>query len=199
MTLPLKHIFDKMNGISLMPEKLENLLLKHIEHVALPKNHTLLHFGQICNHYYYIEKGILSCHQLEENKEYCTWLMFPGDIATAVDSFNNRVASTETIRTATDCILHLLSWKHVEEFTDEYRAFAKIRQVLTDYYHWQGREMDVRRKRPHEIFYEYLKDVYGKKFNLIPRKLLAAHMGISETLLYEIIKNSKPKKTRGTK
>jgi CRP-like cAMP-binding protein len=191
MTLPLKHIFDKMNGIYPMPEKFQLLLFQSIIRLEVPKNQVLLEPGQICDYYYYIEKGILSCHQQHEGKEYCAWLMFPGDIATAVDSFNNRVPSKETIRTVTDCILHLLPYKHVTDFTDEHLAFAKIRQVLTDYYHWQGREIGLQRQHPPEEFYEYLKKELAEHFDLIPRKLLASYMSISEATLYTIIKNSK--------
>ena len=180
-----------MNDICPMPGKFQLLLHQSIVRLEVPKNKVLLRPGQLCDHYYYIEKGILSCHEQEDDKEYCNWLMFPGNIATAVESFNKRVPSRETIRAATGCILHLLSWKHVQEFTDKQRAFARIRQVITDDYHLQAREMDNRRKRPPEEFYEYLKELYGENFPLIPRKLLAAHMGISEATLYEIIKNSK--------
>jgi hypothetical protein len=188
-----------MNGISLMPDKLQLQLLQRIERIELPKNHIVLQPGQICDHYYYIEKGFLSCHQLIDEKDYCSWLMFPGDIATSVESFNNRVPSKDTIRTANSCILHLLSWKHAEDFSLEYPAFGIIRQRLTNDYYLLANNMILQKKRPPEKFYEYLKEVYGKNFQLIPRKLLAAHMGISETLLYDIIKKSKPKKKSGTK
>jgi CRP-like cAMP-binding protein len=191
MSFPLKHIFDKMNGICRMPEKFHLLLIESIVRLEVPRNHVLLKIGQVCDYYYYIEKGILSSHRLDKEKEYCAWVMFPGDIATAVDSFNNRVPSNETVRAATDCVLHLLSWKNVIDFTDKHRAFAKIRQSLTDYYHLQARDLDVQRQHPPEEFYAYLKEKHAEHFNLIPRKLLASYMGISEASLYNIIKNSK--------
>ena len=191
MTFPLKHIFDKMNGISPMPEKFQLLLYESIVRLEVPRNRVLLEPGQVCDHYYYIEEGILSCHRPHEEKEYVSWVMFPGDIATSVESFNNRVPSNETIRTVNKCVLHLLPYIHVHDFTDEYLAFAKIRQVLTDYYHWQAREIGIQRLHPPEEFYKYLKEIHAEHFKSIPRKLLAAYMGISEASLYNIIKNSK--------
>jgi hypothetical protein len=191
MALPLTHIFEKMNGIARMPAKLQLLLLQGIEHIELPKNQVLLKPGQICDHYYYIEDGILSCHPQDGDKAYCSWLMFPGDIATAVESFNNQVPSKETIRTVTPCKLHLLAWKHVQNFTDKHRAFAKIRQVLSDSYALLAWEIGVQRQHHPEEFYQYLKKLYAEHFHLIPRDLLAAYMGISPAKLYEIIKNSK--------
>ena len=194
MTLPLKYIFDKMNSICEMPERFQLLLIHSIVRLELPENHIVHERGQVCDHLYYIEKGILSCHELIEDKEYCGWLMFPGDIATAVESFKDRTPSKDVIRTVTPCILHLLSWKHTTDFTREESSFGAIRQDLTDYYHLQAREMDTHRKRPPEDFYLYLKDLWGEHFDLLPRKLLAAFMGISEPLLYKIIRNHRGKR-----
>jgi CRP-like cAMP-binding protein len=191
MALSLNYIFDKFNSICPVPDKLQLQMRQCIIRIEVPKNHILLQPGQICDHYYYIEKGILSCHPLIDGKEYTGWLMFEGDIATSVPSFNNRVPSEETIRAATDCTLHLLSWQHANDFAIEYEAFRVIRYCLTFYYYQLNTQIIVQKNRPPEKFYEYLKEAYVNNFDSISRKLLAAHMGISEALLYEIIKKSK--------
>lgn len=177
-----------------MPDKFQLQLMHSIVRLELPKNQVLHERGQVCDHLYYIEQGILSCHELIDEKEYCSWLMFPGDIATAVESFRSRTPSRDTIRTVTRCVLHLLSWKHTIDFTREEPSFGAIRQDLTDYYHWQAREMDTQRKRPPEDFYKHLKELHGELLDHLPRKLLASFMGISEQSLYNIIKESRRKK-----
>lgn len=194
MALPLKHILEKMNGICGMPDKLQLQLLHSIDRAEFPKNHVLLRPGDICEYLYYIEHGMLSSHEVDDDKEYCNWMMFPGDIATAVQSFNYRIPSNEIVRTVHPSTLHLLSYQHLEQFTSDFTEFGNIRQRLTDQYHLQARTMDVKRKRPPEQFYEYLREAYAEHFHLIPRKLLASYMGISETSLYAIIKNSPTKK-----
>jgi Cyclic nucleotide-binding domain len=193
MTLPLKHIIDEMNRISFMPEKFQLQLMHSIVRMELPKDQLLLERGQQCDYLYYIEKGILSCHEWDDDneKEYYTWLMFPGDIATSVESFNSRVPSVDTIRTVTHCTLHALSWKHVEQYTIASREFGYIRQRLTDKYHFQGRNIDAQRKRPPEQFYEFLKNLWPEHFDSIPNKVMASFMGISEALFYKIEKNNK--------
>jgi len=193
MTLPLKHIFDKMNGICAMPERFQLQLMHSIVRLELPGNYVLHDRGQVCDHLYYIEKGILSCHELIEGKEYCSWLMFPGDIATAVESFKLRTPSKDIIRTVIPCTLHLLSWKDTTDFSRQEPSFGAIRQDLTDYYHWQARELDTQRKRPPEEFFQHLKKLFGEHFHLLPRKLLAAYMGISEPALYKLLKNDRQK------
>ena len=175
-----------------MPDKLQLQLFQCIIRIEVPKNHILLRPGEICNYYYYIEKGILSCHQPLDNKEYSGWLMFAGDIATSIDSYNNQVPSKETIRAVTDCVLYLLSWQHANDFAREYEAFRIIQLWFTNYYYRRSDENNVQKNRPPEKYFEYLKESYGENFDDIPRSLLAAHMGISEASLYDIIKKSKP-------
>lgn len=190
-SLPLKHIFDKMNSICTMPPKFELELLHSIERVEIPKNHVLLERGQICDYYYYIEKGILSCHEWDDDgiKEYCTWLMFEGNIATSILSFNARVPSVDTIRAQERCILHLLPWKAVDSFTRGSRQFGFIRQTLTNEYYLQFSKMDAQRIRPPEQFFQYLENLYGDNFYRVPARIMASHLGISETTYYEIKKN----------
>lgn len=183
-----------MNRICEMPERFQLQMMHSIERLELPKNQVLLQRGQICDYLYYIEQGILSCHELIDKKEYCSWLMFPGDIATAVESFRNRTPSNDLIYTPSGCVLHLLSWKNTIDFTREEPSFSAIRQDFTDYYHWQAREMDTQRKRPPEDFYRHLRALHGDLLDLLPRKLLASFMGISEQSLYNIIKNGRNKR-----
>ena len=197
MTLPLKHIIGKMNDICQMCGDLELLLLKSIVRTEIPKNHVLLEPGQLCDFYYYIEKGILSCHEWKDDKEYIPWLMFPGDIATSVESFNYRVPSQETIRSQTNCTLHLLSWKHADDFRHKYRAFADIRDYLSNQYALLAWNMGAECKRPPEKFYEFLKEMHGEQIDQLSRKLLATYMGISEASLYNIIKNYRSNDKRG--
>jgi CRP-like cAMP-binding protein len=173
-----------MNDLCTMPAELESLLFKITERMEVPRNHVLIKPGQVCDHLYYIEKGILSCHEKEKGKKIYTWLMQQGDIATSVESFNFRLPSRDTIESITDCILHTLSWKGVKSLTKSYPEFGDIRQQLTDKYHLQAREVDAQRRREPEQFYQYLKSIYGANLDLIPDKILASYMGISVATLY---------------
>src|SRR5258708_21458493 len=76
-----------------------------IRQIEPVKNNTILLKGDICRDLYLIEKGLLACYDVENDKRYCTWLMTAGDFVTAVDSFNNQVVSTETIVALTDSML----------------------------------------------------------------------------------------------
>jgi CRP-like cAMP-binding protein len=142
------------------------------------RNNTLLLPGDICRDLYLIEKGMLACFDVENDKRYCTWLMTAGDFVTAVDSFNNQVVSTETIVALTDCLLWAITRQDLDELTAAYPEFGVIRQMLTDKYHIQSR-----------IMANYPAMVAGA-----PVTALASLMGITRTTLYEIIRQRRKKK-----
>lgn len=167
-------------------------LSKMIRRLEPSKNATLLLKGDICTDMYLIEKGVLACYDFDEEKKYCAWIMTEGDFVTSVKSFNNQVISTEMIIALTKCLLWAITKQNVDELTEKYLEFKAIRQILTDYYNEQGREMDAKRKRPPEQFYEYLLEFYPAITQKSPKTTLASYMGITRTKLYDII-NSRSK------
>jgi CRP-like cAMP-binding protein len=190
MALPLPNQIDKMNSIRPMRDRLKLALFKTAKRRKVRAKEILLKPGDICDHLYYIEEGILSCFEIEDKKRYCTWLMFEGDIATSVDSFNNRVPSTEIIYAVTDCILWTITWQENEDLTAEFPEYGFIRQKLTTHYQLQGEKIDGQRRRPPEQFYAFLLRTFPEIVR-VPNKTVASFMGITEPTLYAILRNRK--------
>jgi len=162
---------------------------KMIRKLEPRRYNTLLLAGDICRDLYLIESGMLACFDVEGNKRYCTWIMTPGDFVSAVDSFNNKVVSTETIIALEKSRLWALARQNFEELTEKYLEFRAIRQILTDIYHIQSRVLDAKRKRHPEEFFDYLVENYRLIATKAPVTILASFMGISRPKLYEILKN----------
>ena len=183
MALPLSAQVERMNSIHPMSDKLKLALFKLAKCRKVHAKEVLLKPGEICSHLYFIEEGILSCFEIEGKKKYCTWLMFEGDIATAVDSFNNRVPSTEKIVAVTDCIIWTITWQENEDLTAEFPEYGFIRQKLTDHYHIQSRQIDAQRRRKPEKFYAFLLKTFPDII-CVPKTTIASFMGITEQTLY---------------
>ena len=192
MALPLTTQIERMNSIHNMPDKLKLALFNTAKNRKVHAREVLLKPGEICNHLFFIEEGILSCLEKEGKKTYCTWLMFEGDIATAVDSFNNQVPSTETIEAVTDCIIWTITWQDNEDLTAEFPEYGFIRQKLTDHYHIQSRQIDAQRRRRPEQFYAFLLKTFPDIVR-VPKKTVASFMGITEQTLYDKLKPNKKK------
>ena len=190
MALPLPNQIDRMNSIHHMPDTLKLALFKTAKRKKVLAKEILLKPGDICNHLYFIEEGILSCFEIDGEESYCTWLMYEGDIATSVDSFNNQVPATETIQAVTDCVIWTITYQDNEDLTAGFPEYGIIRQRLTDYYHLQSRQIDSQRRRKPEQFYAFLLQSFPD-IVCVPNKTLASFMGISEPTLYGILKNRK--------
>jgi CRP/FNR family transcriptional regulator, anaerobic regulatory protein len=192
--MALPEIVAFLDGTCPMPTELKNLIYETAKRCEVRRKTKLLVPGEICEHLYYIEKGILGCFETEGKKRYCTWLMMEGDIATSVNSFNNQVPSTETIVALEDCIVWVLTKEQLEDICARFVEFRIIRQLLTDKYHLQSRTMDAQRKRKPEHFYVYLEKNYPEMVSRVPNNILASFMGITEPTLYDIKKRRRNSK-----
>lgn len=173
-----------------MPAGLQLELHNMGRQIGLPKWGTLHERGNICSNLYFIEKGLLCCYDKEttNDKEYCVWIMEEGNIVTCVNSFDTGEVSTEKIIALEESILWTITKQENEALTRAYPEYAAIRLRLTEKYHVQSRNMDAQRKRPPELFFDYLNKAHPDLLPRIPNKRLVSLMGITESTLYEIKK-----------
>jgi signal-transduction protein with cAMP-binding, CBS, and nucleotidyltransferase domain len=188
MTLPLKSLIEKMEQIKPMPEGLKWRLMNETERIEIKKKEIILKPGRICDHLYYIEKGMLGCFKKEDDRDSYVWFMFEGDIATSVTSFNARLPSTEYMIAVEPCIAHTLSYKMLESLCEEFSEFAAVRQQLTNLYYILSWDIGDARKNGPEGLYSFLLNKYQENLYRIPVASLASFMGISKTTLNKIQK-----------
>jgi signal-transduction protein with cAMP-binding, CBS, and nucleotidyltransferase domain len=186
MTLLLADLIEGMERIIPVSEEFKFVLFKAAERMDVAKKAILLKPDQLCNYLYFIEQGVLGCYKIHGDKKIYNWLMLGGDIATSVDSFNNRVPSSEYIVTLTPCVLYLLSYSKLMEISDKYVEMRIIRQYYTDKYHLQTRQIEEARKLGHEYLYDFLLREWPGIETLVPNAVLASYLGISESTLYEM-------------
>jgi hypothetical protein len=175
-----------MSSIVRMSEALKADLFDAAERIDAAKRGILLRPDEICDYLYYIEQGVLGCYEIHGGKKKYSWLMFEGDIATSVTSFNLRVSSYEYIQPLTPCILHRLSYAKLKKLSDKYVKFKDIRQHYTDKYHIQAREIEQMRKRGHDELYDFLVQKWPGMVTLVPNAVFASYLGVSPSTLYEM-------------
>jgi CRP-like cAMP-binding protein len=191
----MKEAIALLSSICPMPAELKLALHDMGKRIDLSKWEVLHKRGDICTNLYFIEKGLLCCYDKEAaiDKEYCVWLMEEGNIVTCVNSFDTGEASAEKIMALENCTLWTITKPQLEALTAAYREFATIRIKLTERYHVQSRNMDAQRKRPPELFFDYLNKEYPHLVTRVPNKHLSSFMGIWESTLYQIKKNKRRK------
>ena len=185
----MEQLLQLINAIYFLSDELELLLRKKVRRDDFKKKQKLLRPGQRCNRLYFIERGLLRIYARQGGKEYSSWFMKEGDIATSVTSFFGRSPSIETIEVLEDCTLWSIEWQELEELYERFPPFRKVGQRLTEKYYCQDDrlKLNLLMKSPDE-FYDYLAEHHSGVVQRVPTRYLASYMRISAQTLLPIKK-----------
>lgn len=183
----MEEIIRKINVIYTLTDEMELLLRKTIRRDVIRKKQKLLRTGQVCTRLYFIEQGLLRLFVKHGDKDYCSWFLQEGDIATSVTSFFERAPSLETIEALEECVLWSLSWQELQGFYEKDPLFRKVGQHFTETYYCQDDRLKINllTKSPGE-FYAYLRENFPMMVQRVPNKYLATSMGITVQTLMAI-------------
>jgi len=67
--------------------------MQNLESKMLKKKEMLLEKGRICKNIFFIEKGLIRCFYLLNEKEVSSWFMKEGDVIISVESFFKQLPS----------------------------------------------------------------------------------------------------------
>lgn len=174
-------------------------ILQKCDEIPIKKGEILLKDGKICQHVWFIKKGMLQARQLSPAdddkpvKWYTHWFMKEGDIATSVNSFFEACPSDEEIVATEDSILFQMSKEDLFAGFERYPGLAilTLRIVIRYYCNSRFNEKYLRMKEPKFIFQRMMTECP----DILQRALqgdLATFLGVSEPVFREI-KSSKGK------
>lgn len=183
----METLLQYLNGIYPLGDNLKSRLAELLQSRELTKKSYLLKSGHVCQHIYFIERGLLRCFYLNHEAEVCSWFMAEGDVITSVESFFNQTRSYESIQALEDCTLHYISFKDLETLYKDFPHFNYIGRVLTQKYYKlsEQRLYSIRMQRASER-YEYLIEHHSELVLRVPAKYLASYLGITEVTMSKI-------------
>ena len=173
----------KAEGWKLSP-KCISYLKKVIKETSLKQEEHLLVAGQVCENLYFIKKGLLKCYYILRGKQVCDWFFGEGETVVAVDSFYDRILSTDFIQALEDCELFYIT---NDELAYLYRTFVEfnvVGRVLTHKYfriwHRQSRNLRLLSK---EERYRLLMETQPELINRVPVRDLASLLDMNKDTL----------------
>lgn len=158
----------------------------------LKKNDFLVQENEICNHFCYIESGILQ-HAIEvDGEEKTTYLGLRNSATSSLKSFLNQTASQKSIKALVDTELWIIDLKNFQELLQNNAAFhnfyfkliEKQIMLIDDY------RIDLLTLSPEER-YKKLLVTEPKLLQEVPLHYLASFLGISNRHMSRIRKNIK--------
>lgn len=166
-------------------------LLKQIQKSTRPltflKGDTLVESGKICQHLYFIQKGVVRGFIKDGKKETTTWLTSEGEMVTAIRSFLMQVPTQEQVEAIEDCKVLELSYENLQNIL---RQFIKLnvvgRKIMEQYYCDPEERAYVIRLSNASLKYQYFLNTKGDLINRIPLKYIASYLGMTTETLSRI-------------
>jgi CRP-like cAMP-binding protein len=159
-----------------------------LRHSAIPcsfqKGELLLKEGDICEHIYFINKGVIRGFVQEGKKDITTWITAEHELVTSIYGLENNEPATENIQALENCQLLALTNEDVQTLYERFPEFnITIRKLLQQYYKDAEGRAFVARLTNAENKYKYFLKRYRHLANRVPLKYIASFLGMTlETL-----------------
>jgi len=177
-------LFRALNYFHPLHEDVEEYLSNHVFPCRFSKGKLLLKAGQVCDHVYFIKKGVARGFIKEGPKDITTWITAENELVTSISGLDNNEPSLENMQAIEDCELLAISNDDVQDLYQQFPEFnIVIRKLLQQYYRdAEGRAFIVRLTSAESKYKHFLKH-QSYLVNRIPLKYVASFLGITiETL-----------------
>lgn len=148
------------------------------------KGKFLLKPGEMCDHYYFIHKGILRSFLKFGKKEITVWINPENEITTAIRSMSNNKPSDEFIQAIEDCELVAIPFETMKKLYEKFPEMNKVgRMLLEEYYAASEERVFICRIPNAQSRYYHFIESRPELANRIPLKYVASYLGMTlETL-----------------
>ncbi|WP_196894952.1 Crp/Fnr family transcriptional regulator [Aureivirga marina] len=100
--------------------------------VETKKKEILLEQGNIANHLYFIEKGVLHNYYFFKNKKVSSWFYAENRFVSSWYSFFSQKQSYEEIECLEDCVLYKISYQDYQKLIKDFPAFNNFARLLSE-------------------------------------------------------------------
>jgi len=152
--------------------------------VSFNKGELLLEEGQVCEHIYFIKRGVVRGFIREGKKDITTWITAEGEMVSSILTFEAKGSSIENMQAIEDCEMLALTLADLQNVYEQFPEFNIVsRKLLQKYYcDAEGRAF-IARLTNAETKYKQFLTRYSHFANRIPLTYIASFLGITlETL-----------------
>ncbi|OIN57409.1 Crp/Fnr family transcriptional regulator [Arsenicibacter rosenii] len=162
-------------------------LASMITRKELPKGYLLLEQGNVCQHFYLLEKGFARGYYNHEGKDVSLWFAFEGDILTSLYSYATGKPSYTSIEILEDSVVNGFTFGQLNDLLEKYPEFNLVGRLLAEQYfiELEERTLSFQFKTATERYYELIR----KHPQILRRASLghiASFLGVSQETLSRI-------------
>jgi CRP-like cAMP-binding protein len=121
---------ERFSSLSLDTKKAMESIARKRE---LPKGYILLHAGGICNHLYFIKKGLTRTFYIKDGKDITDWLSLENTFATSVISLFTRMPDRRSIELLEDSTIIEIPHYELENLFAKYHDLERLGRLWSNY------------------------------------------------------------------
>lgn len=183
----MEELLKMLNSIHPLSNALIEYLATNLKTKLLKKKDFLLKKGHISKDICFINKGLLRCFYMIDDKEVSSWFMKEGDVIISVESFFKQCESFESIQALDDCVLYYITYSELQFTYRNFPEFNFVGRVLTErYYTLSEQRLYSMRMKKAQDRYGYLMEYHPELIQRVPSKFIASYLGITEVTLSNI-------------
>lgn len=163
-----------------------------VRHRMVKRNEFLLRVGEVAEHIYFIQKGVLRCYYEGKKQEVTSWILREGDVVVSVQSFYGQKLSVENIQSIDESAVFYILRDELEEIYLEYPEFNYLGRVLTIRYlvFWNMQLYNLRMRVSEERFRLFMDSEDAALLLRVPFKFLASYLAMTPDT-FSRMKNSR--------
>ena len=173
-----------LNYFHPLSEKVVKFFREHAYSVSFNKGELLLEAGQVCQHIYFIKKGVVRGFIREGKREITTWITAEGEMVSSILRFEEKGSAIENMQAIEDSEMLAMTLADLQDLYEQFPEFNIVsRKLLQQYYSDAETRAFIARLTNAETKYKQFLARYSHLGNRIPLTYIASFLGITlETL-----------------
>ena len=115
-----------------LPEDVTTAIQRNTVQQELPRKTLLLRAGRVCDHLYFLEKGLARNYSENGEKTYTNDIVVDGELLASFASFVSRLPSEENIELLEDSKLYSLHYDQLQQLYAEYPYLERIGRLIAE-------------------------------------------------------------------
>ena len=103
-----------------------NAILDEFTFLSLRKNSFFPKEGKVCNHFCFVESGILQHSIKVSDEEKTSYLALKNSVTSSLNSFLNKIPSRKSIKAISDCDLWIVNLETFQGLVKNNKAFQQF-------------------------------------------------------------------------
>lgn len=183
----MNKFFEVVSQLTALTPTGREALASIIKNIEMPKGYVLVRPDSICNHIYFIEKGLTRTFYIKDGKDVTDWISAENSFACSIVSFLTRKPDIRGIELLEPSSLFAFQYDKLEHLYKQYHEIERLGRQLVSLgvIQMQQRFDDLHFSTATQR-YQTLLEINPSFIQRVPLGMIASYLGITQETLSRI-------------